>query len=544
MQFDPNSPWLPCSPLPQPSTPAQYYAFATMIEAKSEEHTDAAAMDGSGGHSPRLRQFRCTYPSCPSTRTNKRNNIERHVWTQHIRVDLNMPEARYFARYYKHHVEKYVTEVTDGRIRQRGRRAHAHRNSSASMATTVTSTADARGARTTSESHDSDQSSDAGDLSDDASSVSASRPHSPLSDLQQHGGASAQQQARPHYPGPHHHHHYPHRRADTPGTEGSSTTTPAPFHDPETESATEVGTPQSSVASAASPTMGFRSQQPYNPAAMPYSGSRHERHHQPPHNPYGRRPYMPPYPTYAAPYNSVRGPGAPPCVMYGGAGPMYHPPYQHLNAAQRALREEPHKSMVAAARSLASSGSAANAAAVPSVSGPSQGGEPVRKQQQQQRPQQQQQVTKTITLYGEAFPLPPVGSSLIPIERPALETPEPTPTPPVPSAPKDQDLQRPPSAIMARYGPLAPLLLALQTIDAAEGQQQQDGEGEPMSVSSPPAAPCESSSIDSIASGRDSPDNAKHRHLSRMQPPASAAGLADDHGVWRPWAQAAAAASR
>lgn len=53
----------------------------------------------------------------------QRNNIERHVWTQHLRIKLKMPEVRYFARTFKHYVDPYVQEVKDGRIRQRGRRA-------------------------------------------------------------------------------------------------------------------------------------------------------------------------------------------------------------------------------------------------------------------------------------------------------------------------------------------------------------------------------------------------------------------------------------
>lgn len=73
----------------------------------------------------------------------------------------------------------------------------------------------------------------------------------------------------------------------------------------------------------------------------------------------------------------------------------------------------------------------------------------------------------TITMYGQKMPLPPVGSSLVPI--------------PLDDARPSQSLAQSPNANMpphrpaAKYhhhtpfsGPLAPLLLALQTIDAAE----------------------------------------------------------------------------
>lgn len=52
------------------------FEFGPMEKSPQSGHTSASIE----GTARRLRQFRCTYPSCSSTRTNKRNNIERHVW--------------------------------------------------------------------------------------------------------------------------------------------------------------------------------------------------------------------------------------------------------------------------------------------------------------------------------------------------------------------------------------------------------------------------------------------------------------------------------
>jgi len=56
-----------------------------------------------------VRQFRCGFAGCNTSRANKRNNLERHIWTRHVRELLNFqPHVRYVANYHKAHVEMYV----------------------------------------------------------------------------------------------------------------------------------------------------------------------------------------------------------------------------------------------------------------------------------------------------------------------------------------------------------------------------------------------------------------------------------------------------
>lgn len=355
------------------------------IEDISQEGDQRHQSGGSGRDGPtsRLRQFRCTYPGCPSSRTNKRNNVERHVFTQHVRVDLGMPEARYFARYYKHHVEKYVTEVTDGKLRQRGRRARSNQPR-----------------------RDSESNTDSGDDQNDVeSSIDEAETPETLTD------------------GP------------TPGPHSSSEMgTPVPKHD--------IGTPRSpSAHSVPSVTFDMRT------------------HHIEPH-PDVPRPYA---------YSPS---GAIPSAAETSKALVPPQPYPHLSAEQGSKREYPSLHMppmftTAPTKTSTKSSVFAN----------------------------------SVTQYGEAFPLPPVGSSLITIERPS----EPVTAPPTPS---------PQTTSYACYGPLAPLLLALQAMDSTE-----------------PAAP------------------QQHHHGTyqgaHYQPSTSGAPALEDHSsVWRPWMQAAAGTGR
>lgn len=57
------------------------------------------------------------------------NHFPSLLRTQHIRHKLQMDEGKYFARYCKHHVDPFVSEVKDGRVRQRGRRARTEASS-------------------------------------------------------------------------------------------------------------------------------------------------------------------------------------------------------------------------------------------------------------------------------------------------------------------------------------------------------------------------------------------------------------------------------
>eukprot|EP00123_Amoebidium_parasiticum_P000918 comp11854_c0_seq1/m.6484 comp11854_c0_seq1/g.6484 ORF comp11854_c0_seq1/g.6484 comp11854_c0_seq1/m.6484 type:complete len:402 (-) comp11854_c0_seq1:476-1681(-) len=61
---------------------------------------------------PCLRQYKCVYPGCSSWRTNKRNNMERHVWTQHVRTHIDSSDVPYIARLHKHFVAKHLVPVT------------------------------------------------------------------------------------------------------------------------------------------------------------------------------------------------------------------------------------------------------------------------------------------------------------------------------------------------------------------------------------------------------------------------------------------------
>ena len=54
------------------------------------------------------RQYVCVHSECKNPKPNKMNNIERHVWTQHVRKGLGLDNVSYSARDYKKYVEDYV----------------------------------------------------------------------------------------------------------------------------------------------------------------------------------------------------------------------------------------------------------------------------------------------------------------------------------------------------------------------------------------------------------------------------------------------------
>eukprot|EP00123_Amoebidium_parasiticum_P000937 comp11884_c0_seq1/m.6529 comp11884_c0_seq1/g.6529 ORF comp11884_c0_seq1/g.6529 comp11884_c0_seq1/m.6529 type:complete len:243 (-) comp11884_c0_seq1:16-744(-) len=57
------------------------------------------------------KKYKCTFQGCISRPNVKRNNIERHVWTQHIRDTLHASSDKYLASLHKDHVDRYVTTI-------------------------------------------------------------------------------------------------------------------------------------------------------------------------------------------------------------------------------------------------------------------------------------------------------------------------------------------------------------------------------------------------------------------------------------------------
>eukprot|EP00127_Corallochytrium_limacisporum_P001526 Clim_evm5s64 gene=Clim_evmTU5s64 len=61
----------------------------------------------------RRRQYVCMHPDCKRPKPNKRNNVETHIWTQHVRKELGMPDSAYVAASYKHTVMPFVMALDD-----------------------------------------------------------------------------------------------------------------------------------------------------------------------------------------------------------------------------------------------------------------------------------------------------------------------------------------------------------------------------------------------------------------------------------------------
>ncbi|KNC75611.1 hypothetical protein SARC_11867 [Sphaeroforma arctica JP610] len=97
--------------LPPPNIPPPSSHMNKLNVSRSMDNLPAYPETFAAPRGLGLRQYCCVYPSCFSDRVNKRNNIERHVWTQHVRHQLDLSEARYFARSYKKYVDLYVHEV-------------------------------------------------------------------------------------------------------------------------------------------------------------------------------------------------------------------------------------------------------------------------------------------------------------------------------------------------------------------------------------------------------------------------------------------------
>eukprot|EP00123_Amoebidium_parasiticum_P016056 comp23265_c5_seq1/m.38054 comp23265_c5_seq1/g.38054 ORF comp23265_c5_seq1/g.38054 comp23265_c5_seq1/m.38054 type:complete len:340 (-) comp23265_c5_seq1:400-1419(-) len=65
----------------------------------------------SGNSGRRVRLWKCGYPDCTVPVVTKRNNVERHVWTQHIRRSMGNRRERYWARLHRDYVEPYIMAV-------------------------------------------------------------------------------------------------------------------------------------------------------------------------------------------------------------------------------------------------------------------------------------------------------------------------------------------------------------------------------------------------------------------------------------------------
>eukprot|EP00122_Pirum_gemmata_P011271 Pgem_evm1s10432 len=59
------------------------------------------------------RKYVCVYNNCQQILApNMRFNIERHVWTRHVRQTMGLRHLPYVAKFHKVHVDDYVCAVT------------------------------------------------------------------------------------------------------------------------------------------------------------------------------------------------------------------------------------------------------------------------------------------------------------------------------------------------------------------------------------------------------------------------------------------------
>lgn len=91
--------------------PASPFSYA------SASDSDSPTTKSSAKKAACLRQYKCSYPGCTSWRTNKRNNMERHVWTQHVRCILGCPDQPYIARLHKQSVVGHLVPTTKQRLK-------------------------------------------------------------------------------------------------------------------------------------------------------------------------------------------------------------------------------------------------------------------------------------------------------------------------------------------------------------------------------------------------------------------------------------------
>eukprot|EP01135_Chromosphaera_perkinsii_P008093 Nk52_evm9s1129 gene=Nk52_evmTU9s1129 len=78
----------------------------------------------------RRRQYVCVHSECKNPKPNKMNNIERHVWTQHVRKDLGKEDVSYSAKEYKQYVENYVLPLDYFTSDKRGNKTTVNNNNS------------------------------------------------------------------------------------------------------------------------------------------------------------------------------------------------------------------------------------------------------------------------------------------------------------------------------------------------------------------------------------------------------------------------------